>query len=417
MMKNWLKKILDSIPEFPGVSLLKKQEDFVDLKTTNSTPYRRKLLGRMLLFIVLLLVIFLFQINIYMTQTNLELQQVNGIKPYSIEEYATDKLQKRYTILVLGKEDRNRADTIILCHVFLDTGKIHLLSLPRDTRVPIFRNDELVLDKLNHTFRWGGLRMLKDSLTRFLQIKIDYSVVVDLKLFKKIIDTLGGVKLDVLNDLNYTDKAGGLTINIKKGLQVLDGENAEGYVRYRADGHGDLGRIKRQRKFIMAFEARLRNLFSFRWKNIAFMGRLPKFIVSLLKDVETDLSADLMFKLLLRFRNMKKQSIIHKTLKGEGLYLHVKNYKKKISFYVSSRADKIASYSWFLETEDIPNEILNPLSNIVYNSQKKSNLTSKSQSKLILTSKVKSITSTKATTISVLSNGSTIKNTSITGGK
>ncbi|MCJ8343905.1 LCP family protein [bacterium] len=387
-MFKFLKKILNSIPEFPGVSLFRKQEEFVDLKNSNKNLLKRRLLGRMLLFIVLLFLIFLFQVNLYIQQSNHEIKQLKGIEPYTTTEYATDKLKRRYTILVLGKEDRNRADTIILCHVFLDTGKVHLLSLPRDTRVPLLKDGEVILDKLNHTYRWGGLAMLKDSLTRFLHIKIDHSIVVDLKLFKKIIDTLGGVKLEVLRDLYYVDKAGGLTIDIKKGLQILNGKNAEGYVRYRADGLGDLGRIKRQRKFIHAFEQRLRDLFSFRWKNIAFIGRLPHFFVSLFKDVETDLNADLVFKLLLRFRDMKKGSLQHKTLKGEGLYLHVKNYKKKISFYVSSRLDKIKSYSWFMESRDIPKELLDPLSDSAYFVPSKSQKQNKSSSPSLVSSSV-----------------------------
>lgn len=368
-MGDFLKKILNCIPEFPGISWFRKQDDFVDLKNSNTAGRKKKLLGRLLLLVCLLVVVFLFQINLYISNSKFEIKQVKGVEPYSTQEYSTDKLKKRYTILVLGKENKNRADTIILCHIFLDTGKVHLMSLPRDTRVPIFRNNEIVLDKLNHTFRWGGLAMLKDSLTRFLHINIDHSIVVDLKLFRKIIDTLGGVEVDVLKDMYYEDKADSLTIDIKKGKQYLSGKNAEGYVRFRADGMGDLGRIKRQKKFILSFEQRLRDLFSFRWKNIAFIGRLPKFFVSLLKDVETDLTSDLVFKLLLRFRDMKTGALKHGTLKGEGLYLHVKNYKKKISFFVSSRKDKIASYSWLFQTNNIPKEILDPLNDPSYMAQ------------------------------------------------
>ncbi|MCO4781028.1 MAG: LCP family protein [Candidatus Cloacimonetes bacterium] len=399
-MGKFFKKILDCIPEFPGIALFKKQDDFVDLKDNNIGARKRKILGRFLFLVCIAIVVFLFQVNLYIANSKLEIKKIKGAKAYATKEYATDKLKKRYTILVLGKENKNRADTIILCHVFLDSGKIHLLSMPRDTRVPILKDGDLILDKLNHTFRWGGLTMLKDSLTRFFHIKIDHSIVVDLKLFRKIIDTLGGVKVDVLKDMYYQDKADGLIIDIKKGSQYLTGKNAEGYVRFRADGMGDLGRIKRQKKFILSFEERLRDLFSFKWKNIAFIGRLPKFFVSLLKDVETDLSADLVFKLLLRFRDMKKGALKHGTLKGEGLYLHVKNYKKKINFFVSSRKDKIASYSWLFQTNEIPQAILDPLNDPLNISKPKTVTRTKS---MVLSSSVSSnIAMTASTDISII---------------
>src|SRR5690606_16614015 len=96
-------------------------------------------------------------------------------------------------------------------------GSVRLLSFPRDTRVLTVHNEHQVLDKISHAFRWGGLDLVKHSTQEFLRVPIDHTVVIDLVLFRKIIDTIGGVEVDVEKDLKYVDKAGGLTIDIDKG--------------------------------------------------------------------------------------------------------------------------------------------------------------------------------------------------------
>ena len=104
--------------------------------------------------------------------------------------------------------------------------------------------------------------MTVKTVSEFLGVRIDYYIETDFAGFSKIIDTLGGVEINVEKDMQYTDVAGGLYIDIKAGPQVLDGKTALEYVRYR-DYLGDValvdpnyeiygGRVERQRKFILA---------------------------------------------------------------------------------------------------------------------------------------------------------------------
>ena len=104
--------------------------------------------------------------------------------------------------------------------------------------------------------------MTVKTVENFLGVDIDYYIETDFAGFSRIIDTLGGVEIDVDTDMFYVDTAQDLYIDIKAGRQVLDGETALQYVRYR-DRLGDValvnphyevydGRVERQRKFLMA---------------------------------------------------------------------------------------------------------------------------------------------------------------------
>jgi len=352
-----LKKIwssfLELIPEFPGVHILTGKQQFVDLREDATRIHQRRVLGKLLFGVAILLVIFLFQVNSLLDRIVQHVNRIQGKTKVTYLEYDETMplpLKKRYTILVLGKEKENRADTIILCNFLVDLKRVHILSFPRDTRVPVIRDGEESLDKLSHTFRWGGLPLLKNSLSRFYDIHIDHTALIDLAIFRKIVDTLGGVSLDVESDLMYQDKSAALVINVKKGFQTLDGKNAEGYVRYR-DDRGDLGRIRRQQKFIRAFIDKVRSLRSVSWNSIKVLGRLPRFVLNLFKDIDTDISIDLLLTLLVGFSQVELGDIHYRTLPGIGEYIYDFEQKKKISYFVTDSKTLVQSRDWFLSDQ------------------------------------------------------------------
>lgn len=158
------------------------------------------------------------------------------------------------SILIIGTDeyleyDPGRSDTIIWAYLDFKNKKVDVLSIPRDmvvwlpTRRPYF-------DKICHAYSYGGADLVKRAVEKFLGVRIDQVIKVDYNGFVRIIDTLGGVKINVDRDMDYDDNRGKLHIHIKKGLQVLDGRESLNYVRFRHDRMGDLGRIERQQKFM-----------------------------------------------------------------------------------------------------------------------------------------------------------------------
>ena len=192
----------------------------------------------------------------------------------------TAPLFPKANILVLGVDDAygHRSDTIMLLHTDPGKKEASVISIPRDTLVNIPGRG---LDKVNHAYAYGGVELSRKTIEQLLNIEIPYYVVVDLSGIVKIIDDLGGVTLDVDKRMFYDDYAGDLHVNLQPGVQQLDGKQAMGYLRYRADGN-DFTRIARQQKFLHALANEM-----LQRENLVHS---PQLFITLLSLVDTNLS-------------------------------------------------------------------------------------------------------------------------------
>lgn len=185
-------------------------------------------------------------------------------------------------ILAFGIDETQyvkRADTIMVLHLDPEHNRIGALSIPRDTRVHI---SPLGYTKINHTYAYGGVDLLRQSVSDFLGMPVDYYVKLDLKGMAKVVDVLGGVDVDVEKNLFYRDQAAGLMIHVNKGMQHLDGETAIQYLRFRQDREGDIGRIRRQQLFMQAIAKQI--------TKPASLMKFPSLMQSMSEAVETDMS-------------------------------------------------------------------------------------------------------------------------------
>lgn len=196
-------------------------------------------------------------------------------------------------ILVLGEDNtggtktkpRGLSDTILLASVDFANKKISALSIPRDTRVDI---PGYGIYKINAANALGGPMLTAQMVETLTTIKPDYYIKTNLEGFKDTVDTVGGVEIDVEKNMHYNDNWGHLHINLKKGLQMLDGENAMGYVRFRHDKLGDITRMERQRKFMKALAKRM--------LEPSRIPKLPWTIKSIMRNVTTDMTTkDLLY--------------------------------------------------------------------------------------------------------------------------
>ena len=130
-----------------------------------------------------------------------------------------------------------------------------MLSVPRDTRAQIPGHGET---KVNAAFAYGGPALTIRTVERLIDVKIDAYVKLGPESFAKFIDAIGGIDIDVEKDMKYTDSWAGFSINLKKGFQHLDGQQATGYIRFRHDELGDIGRVDRQRKVLVALLTKLK---------------------------------------------------------------------------------------------------------------------------------------------------------------
>jgi LCP family protein required for cell wall assembly len=205
--------------------------------------------------------------------------------------------KQRVNILILGTDvnfvDKGipRSDTIKLASIDVAKPSIAILSIPRDTwvEIPGYGNA-----KINSAYQRGGdieidrIDSAKTVITGLLSslagqdVPIDYYVRIQTGGFKRIVDALGGVEIDVEKQMDYDDNYQNLYIHLKPGRQVLDGTQAMGYVRFRHDAEGDYGRIRRQDQFIRALAAQI--------EKPETKSRLPRVLGAANEMLKTDLT-------------------------------------------------------------------------------------------------------------------------------
>lgn len=220
-------------------------------------------------------------------------------------------------ILLVGQDGIQplRSDTIILACVNADRGEVLLFSIPRDSRLNV---PGYGFDKVNHAYARGGISLLKETLEKSLGISIPYFVEVGYDGFEEVIDLLGGVEIEVEEDLRYTDRAQGLVIDIPAGKQVLDGEKALQYVRYRNNKLGDIGRIQRQQKFIQAIVDEVSDL-----SNIT---KAKEILSSINQALVTNMNIEDMVRFLIWFDGLEEKSVEFGLMPGESAYIEGVSY-------------------------------------------------------------------------------------------
>ena len=226
----------------------------------------------------------------------------------------------KINILVLGVDKRNgdngRSDTILVATVDTNTKAVSLLSIPRDTWVYI---PGYGYDKINHAYSEGGWRLSRQTVEELLGVPMDYYVVVDFAGFSTLVDAIGGVELTVDKRMYYVDPYDDLIINIPPGRQLLDGETAIKYVRYR-DEQGDIGRIERQQKFAKAVLEKV--------TSPAIITRIPSIIRGIDKAVTTDMSTAEMLRLAKMMTDAYRQGLQTDMVPGLPVYI------KQISYWL-----------------------------------------------------------------------------------
>lgn len=218
----------------------------------------------------------------------------------------------------------SRTDTIIVLKIDKQAHKIGILSIPRDTWV--FISDKYGYDKVNSAYTYAfldhfqdtndyeaskkaGIRQAVETIERFLDIEADHYVLLKIKAAESLVDSIGGITLDVEKDMDYDDNWGNLHIHLKKGLQKLNGNQAVGYARFRHDEEGDWGRIRRQQQVIKALIKEL--------KNPENIKRIPAIAETVTENIDTDLSLSKIIDLAHVYKDFNKNHIVRGTIKGE----------------------------------------------------------------------------------------------------
>ena len=176
----------------------------------------------------------------------------------------TEKTDDVFNILVIGCDTRKkggvgRSDAMILFSVNEKTKKIHMTSIMRDSYVAIPGKKN---NRINAAYAFGGGSLLLETIATNFDVDVDKYVSFDFYSFVDVVDSMGGIEIEVteeeipylnayvreLNKLNGRKE--GIYYVTQSGLQHLNGTQALGYTRIRYVGDGDFDRTGRQRKVI-----------------------------------------------------------------------------------------------------------------------------------------------------------------------
>lgn len=233
----------------------------------------------------------------------------------------TTKKKDVINALVCGINE-NLTDTMIYVRYDVNSGKIAMMSIPRDTYVT---NDYCIGHKLNAIYRGKNVVPLVEEIQELLDVKIDYYLIFDTEMVHELVDAVGGVEIEVPMRMKYDDPTQNLHIDLQKGLQVLNGKQAEMFVRFRHNNDmtvgysmGDLDRTKVQQTFIKAFA-----------KTALSASNIPKYpelIKIALEHTDTNVTVREALKYATDATKIDVENIISLTAPGEAKYIDNLSY-------------------------------------------------------------------------------------------
>lgn len=246
---------------------MKKKQIDKDDKKKNKRKKRR---GRKVLLVIVFILLIAIGWFVYKTQKNGG--GLSGMLATMVgHDENTKKNLKEIKVLVLGVStdlDSELTDTIMVASYNPNTQKANLLSIPRDTYTGKSISKATASQKINALYNINkNPQKTLEAVNEITGLDIKYYVLVRTEALIKLVDTIGGVDFNVPIDMKYDDPTQNLHINLKAGMQKLNGDKAEQLLRWRHSnmdkngvmttypaeyGSDDFGRMRTQREFITA---------------------------------------------------------------------------------------------------------------------------------------------------------------------
>ena len=263
-----------------------------------SSSFAKVLIGMIIVFIGIVAALFIFAGNEEIITKNFgedsvitkiykKLSQKSANKEHA--DFALPFGLRRQNILFLGVDASGnpddlwtgtRTDTIILVNIDPKSKSVNALSIPRDSKVYLPKNNGV--NKINAAHAIGGVEMTKRTVEDTLGVHIDRYVMVHDDAVKEIVNAMDGLDIYVEKPMHYNDYSGNLHINFTKGNHHLNGQQAVEYLRFRHDALGDIGRTQRQQWLLRSLLTQL--------KQPSTITKIPDIISVAKKYVKTDMS-------------------------------------------------------------------------------------------------------------------------------
>lgn len=276
----------------------------------------KKILLKIIFILFIFLISFSFVVSKYLSKINtVAINKTDlNINESFLEKENTilhDNTIKNIALFGIDETDgtAGRSDCIMIFTIDNKHNKLKLSSIIRDSYVTIPTKDNK--DKINHAYAFGGPQLALQTLNKNFNLNLDQFVTVNFSSLPKIIDSIGGITLDITNDelkyingyinnlnnLNHTNSSNIIT----PGLQKIDGTQALAYCRIRYTDGGDFERSNRHRTV-------LKDLIE-KCKTIP-ITQYPSLLNELLPLVHTNLESSDILSLSVNLNSLKDQSLL-----------------------------------------------------------------------------------------------------------
>jgi polyisoprenyl-teichoic acid--peptidoglycan teichoic acid transferase len=291
---------------------------------------RRRLRRKRILRVTLLLIMLIslggatvFSLQFFKSTQSASNKMYEELDPEKFGEKMKDVevTKDPFTILMAGVENQEggygRSDVLLLLTVNPDKETIHLLSIPRDTLTYV--EEAGYETKITHAYSYGGIEPTINAVNGLIDVPIDYYISTNFNGFEDIIDTIGGVTVDV----PFTFKSQ-LTGSLRwktfhEGEMELNGNEALAYVRMRKqDPRGDLGRNERQQQVIKAVMDEGTSL-----TNIT---KLDEVVEDVGDNVKTNIPSSKFLSFIKLYTKLKDTEIERLKLEGSNQYIEGGSY-------------------------------------------------------------------------------------------
>lgn len=302
----------------------------------------------------------------FLLQYNLSIENITKTDDEIIKEYIKKDpilkilIKKRITenyIFLFSDEISSNTDTIMLVNYNTKTFKANILSIPRDTKVPI---ENQVIQKINSLYNKNQDKdHLLNTLSNMFGVEVKYYCYINLKTFREIIDLLGGIDYYIPVDIDYDDPYQDLHIHFKKGLQHLNGEEAEKFLRFRKPNNSeytnelleyydgsDINRIQIQQDFLREFiDQKLK---------LTYISKIDDIIKTIYNNLETNIPLFNILDILLNITEFKSENLDIYMLPGIVEYDKI----EKIDYFIynNEQLDEIIISSFSIKEIEVMEE-------------------------------------------------------------
>lgn len=190
---------------------------------------------------------------------------------------------------------QGRSDTIMLARFDPARNSFYVLSIPRDTNANVPGHGR---QKINGANAIGGEQLAMEAVEELTGIHVDHFVILNVHGLVEMVDALGGVTVQIPKRMRYRDRSAKLNINLDAGPHTLSGTEAMGFVRFRHDALGDIGRVQRQELFIQAVMDKA--------MSPASWAKVPQLLQIAQKHVKTDMKIPQIMQVLSFVRAVPK---------------------------------------------------------------------------------------------------------------